>query len=283
MLQNLVDVSVLYRRVALPFSLAFVLFFAIAPIAFASTHDQTVSLVGPKKTYLALGDSLAFGYQPDLDFRHGYADDFYQELRGHGVTSMVNLGCPGETSATMIQGNCPLPLLRKYPYIGSQLNAALLYLNTHRGQVSPVTFNIGSNDLIPAINPKTCEINVDEFNAILPVLDENLTQVILPQLRNALMVDGKVTGDLVMMNYYDPFQNQCPQTVPFIQQINQHLVNDAQGYGVVVNSFEAFGGSVTPNTNICTYTWMCSPFKDIHATDLGYSAIATMFEKTTGY
>jgi len=283
MLQNLVDVSLLYRRIALPFILALVLLFTIGPLALANTRDAAASLVGPKKNYLALGDSLAFGYQPDFDFRHGYTDDFYQDLRGHGVTAMANLACPGETSATMIQGKCPFPLLRKYPYIGSQLNAALLYLSLHRGQVSPVTLTIGANDLLPAINSKTCEINASEFDAALPLLDANLTQVILPQLHNALMVDGKVTGDLVMMNYYDPFQDRCPLTVPLIQEFNQHLLNDAQGYGIIVNSFDAFGGAALPNTNICAYTWICSTFNDVHATSLGYSTIASTFEKTTGY
>jgi hypothetical protein len=37
-------------------------------LAFLPDHAQASgSLVGPKTRYLALGDSLAFGYQPDLD------------------------------------------------------------------------------------------------------------------------------------------------------------------------------------------------------------------------
>ena len=36
----------------------------------ASSHSNTPSLVGPKARYLALGDSLAFGYQPDLNYIH---------------------------------------------------------------------------------------------------------------------------------------------------------------------------------------------------------------------
>ena len=47
--------------------------------------------------------------------------------------------------------------------------------------------------------------------------------------------------------------------------------------------FTAFGGPATPNPTICSYTWMCSFFHDIHATDRGYAVIAGAFEATTGY
>ena len=98
-----------------------------------------------------------------------------------------------------------------------------------------------------------------------------------------MTVNGKVTGDLVMMNYYDPYQNICPNSVSYVQTINQHLANDVSGYGTIVNVFKSFGGATTPNPNICNYTWMCSVFKDIHAKDAGYSVMATAFEQAAGY
>src|SRR5216684_5678462 len=64
-------------------------------------------LVGPKQHYLALGDSLAFGFQPNGDFTHGYVPDFFQQdLQKDGVKDFLNLGCPGETSTTFITGGC---------------------------------------------------------------------------------------------------------------------------------------------------------------------------------
>jgi hypothetical protein len=86
-----------------------------------------------------------------------------------------------------------------------------------------------------------------------------------------------------MMNYYDPYQNICPQDVPYIQTFNQHLANDANGFGIIVDVFAAFGGASIPNVHICSYTWMCSIFHDIHATSTGYSVIANTFEQGTGY
>jgi hypothetical protein len=150
------------------------------------------------------------------------------------------------------------------------------------GQVSPVTLDIGANDLLPDFNAKTCSVS-SSFNTDLQMVDNNLANTILPQLKAALTVKGQVTGDLVMMNYYDPYQNICPQDVPYIQTINQHLANDVNGFGTIVDVFSAFGGANTPNKHICSYTWMCSIFHDIHATTTGYKVIASTFEQGTGY
>ncbi len=270
-----------FHRFLTPLFLACSLLLLVVPSVLAS--PRVSSLVGPKKYYLALGDSLAFGYQPDFSFSHGYVDDFYKNLQGKGVKSLANLGCPDETSATFINGGCPYPFLRKFPYAGAQLNAALTYLALFRGQVSPVTLDIGATDIEQDINRSTCTIDVAKFDADLATLDNNLQQTILPQLHAALVMNGKLTGDLVVMNSYDPFQNLCPHTVSYAQKLNRHLAADVSGFGTIVDVFGAFGGATTPNAHICSYTWMCSGFKDVHSTNTGYSVIASAFENTVGY
>ncbi len=272
--------SYLLRMVA-PIVLVLSLFFCFTPSAFAAQS----SLIGPKAIYLALGDSLAFGFQPDLDYTHGYTDYFYSNLKSHGTSTYANMSCPGETTVTMINGSCPVPFLRKYPYIGSQLQAAVDYLHRHAGQVSPVTLDIGANDVDGDINYSTCVISSKEVTD-LQTMDNNLTQVILPQLAAAMTVNGQRTGDLLVMNYYDPFQNHCPNSVPFAQILNQHLAADASGYATMVDVFDAFGGATVPNPNLCTYTWICSYYPTslaIHATTTGYQVIANAFEQTAGY
>jgi lysophospholipase L1-like esterase len=248
-----------------------------------AARRPALSIVGPSQRYLAIGDSLAFGYQPDLNYDDGYSNDLYSNLQGHGVSAYANMGCPGETSVTMINGGCPYAFLRKYPYVGAQLNAALAYLSYYAGHVSPVTLDIGANDLAPDINTTTCVVNTTKYASDLAILDANLTQVILPKLHNALMVNGRLTGDLLVMNYYDAYQNSCPNTVSYTQQINQHIANDIAGYATLVDVFDPFGGTTTPNPNLCTYTWICSVFHDIHATDKGYSVVASAFESSAGY
>lgn len=272
-----------YRRIAKSILLIATLLFSVVFVALSSSTASAAALVGPKTHYLVLGDSLAFGFQPDLDFDDGYANDFASNLAGHGVKKTANLACPGETTVTMLNGKCPFPLLRKFPYLGSQLNAALAYLAANRGQVSPVTLDIGANDVLSGINTKTCTFDAAAFNTHLATVDANLTQTILPKLHQALVVNGQLTGDLVMMNYYDPLQNVCPNTVSLVQLVNQHLANDVRGFGIIVDVFDAFGGTATPNPNICSFTWMCSIFHDIHAKDQGYSVIASAFERGTGY
>jgi lysophospholipase L1-like esterase len=216
---------------------------------------------------------LAFGFQPDKDFTHGYVNDLFQILQREGTKDFTNLGCPGETSTTFIHGGiCS----------SSQLTAAVAFLQKNAGKVSPVTLDIGANDVLTKDNfdLSTCTVNESGFNAALAGLDTNLTGTILPELLSALTVKGRATGSIVMMNYYDPFQNACPKTMSYIQTFNQHLANDVSGFGTIVDVFGAFGGATTPNPNICTYTWMCTPpplGPDIHPTDQGYSIVANTF------
>jgi len=42
-----------------------------------ATNGQPFKLIGPKQHYLALGDSLAFGYQPNQDYSHGYVPGLF--------------------------------------------------------------------------------------------------------------------------------------------------------------------------------------------------------------
>jgi lysophospholipase L1-like esterase len=240
--------------------------------------------VGPKQYYLGLGDSLAFGYQPNLDWSHGYVQQWYNsDLKSRGE-SLTDYGCNGETSNTFIHGGCPYAYALHNYYLGPQLSAAVNFITSHRGKVSPVSLDMGANDLLPDINTSTCTVS-SSWSSDLANLDANMTGTILPQLTAALKnASGQLTGDLVIMNYYDPFQNLCPTSGTYIAQLNQHLAADAAQFNVpIVDVFTAFGGPSTPNPNICTYTWICSSYHDIHATSTGYGVIANTFKSGIGY
>jgi hypothetical protein len=145
---------------------------------------------------------------------------------------VTDYGCPGETSATFISGGCPFA-----PPGFVQLAAAVAFLQAHAGKVSPVTLDIGANDVLGDIDPTTCTVNTSQFNSDLAALDANLTGTILPALRAALTVNGRVTGSIVMMNYYDPYQNVCPNTVPFVQALDEHLARSgALGYRTQISA-----------------------------------------------
>src|SRR5438309_5288209 len=121
----------------------------------------------PSATYLALGDSVTFGYLestvvPTPNYRNqayfrGYPEHLAKELHA----KVVNPSCPGETSASLInaraQSNgCENSLGSKigyrtlYPlhvkYRGSQLAYAISYLRKHHN-VRLVSLMIGANDL----------------------------------------------------------------------------------------------------------------------------------------
>jgi lysophospholipase L1-like esterase len=265
-----------YRRIIVPITLAILLLFAFAPAALAASSAQPNWPTGLKQHYLALGDSLAFGFQPNGDFTHGYVDDLFQIIQSEGVIDKTNLGCPSESSSTFITGG-----ICSYSPFSSQLAAAVAFLQANAGKVSPITLDIGANDVLPDLASSTCTVNKTKFDADLATLNTNLTGTILPDLKAALTIKGRITGDLVLMNYYDPFQNFCPNTVHFAQRLNAALATDTKAFGFfIVNVFGAFGGATTPNPTLCNDTWICTaspPGPDIHPNILGYSVIANTF------
>jgi lysophospholipase L1-like esterase len=164
--------------------------FALSAL-FASTASAKGAPV--KERYLALGDSLAFGYSqqlfneneklgvPATAFEHGYANFYMNKLKWklNGI-ELVNNGCPGETSGGLI-GTGPvgvglskggaepetpceyhnvskLPLHHEYGGTKSQLESAIEVIAKAAGEGKPVTtvsLNIGANDELHAV--KKCE------------------------------------------------------------------------------------------------------------------------------
>ncbi len=245
---------------------------------------SAATFVGPKQYYLALGDSITYGAQPNGDNSHGFADDFFQYLQARGTTTLVNYACVHETTATFMNGGCPEASSVKSSYgsATSQLAAALAFIQAHPGQVSPVTIEIGAADVDKDINESKCT-----FNTINGLLDGNAAITnfgnILNQLKSAL--NG--TGDLIALNYFDPYQNACPQLASNAVTFNSNLASTAQKAGVpIVDVYAAFGGSTTPNPTLCTYSWTytCGTNPtDILPNSQGYSAIASAAEALVNY
>ncbi len=220
-------------------------------------------LAGPRAIYLALGDSLAFGYQPNLDLSHGYADLLFPWLQPFGTRQVVNLACPGETTATMLAGGCRAPFLRKTRYTGSQLEQAQAVIRANRGRVSPVTLTIGANDVLTDLGPG-CTEHVAAFTAHLDQMEANLDQIVRALVE---ALDGE--GDLFVTTYYNPFEQACPDTEQHLQELNDRIAAVARRHGAhVVPVADAFAGRA------CDLTWMCSRYRDIHATTAGYQVIA---------
>ena len=147
--------------------------------------------------YLALGDSVAAGFQPNTGLTTGYVGrvwrHFRTEIPGLGLR---NLACPGETTASMITGK-----RSKCHYgAGSQLDAAVSFLGAHAGAIAFITIDIGANDLI-----------VQCLNGRTGLWGRACAKDERPRVRTRLanVLDALATAapgvPIVGMTYYDPF------------------------------------------------------------------------------
>lgn len=243
--------------------------------------------------YLALGDSLAQGVQPvgpggtDVATNQGYVDTLYTSLRpGRPGLRLVKLGCSGETTTTMIKGG-----ICSYR-AGSQLAAATTFLRAHRGRVRLVTIDIGAN------NVDGC-FSASGINRACLQRGFTTTATQLPVIMRALRVAAGPSTRIVAMNYYDPFlaawllggrgQQLARESVPLTDAFNS-VISAAQRVERVpvadvagafhTSSFRPTATGLPRNvTTVCQWTWMCTvpPGPDIHATRVGYAAIAAAF------
>jgi len=254
--------------------------------------------------YLALGDSLAWGYQPDktgagTKSGHGYADDLAAYLRSQNNRQLryVNLSCPGENTGTMVNGPCPDLAASGQKYT-AQLAAAVTFLKAHPHSRTLVTLDIGANNVDGCLSAGGISEACVEQGLAAAGTD---VPTILAQLKAAAGKHVTIVG----MNYYDPFlaewltgaagQTLAQESVGLSTAFNGILDSAYAAYGVqVADVADAFKtsdftdtaklGGVTVPVNvadICTWTWMCAPAPvgpNIHANDTGYAVIARAFE-----
>jgi lysophospholipase L1-like esterase len=250
----------------------------------------------PASYYLALGDSLAQGVQPNavgvsVTTPDGYPDLVYAALRpSRPGLKLVKLGCPGETTVSMINGG-----ICRYQG-GSQLAAAVAFLQAHRGRVLLVTLDIGAND------PEECggEVGLTQLAKCavedIPAAVSHLG-TITARLKAAAGPGVRIVG----MNYYLPalaeWRSGLPgHVVAWTAEKLAAAYNNALGRvyassGIrVANVFGAFetadftrpAGSDVPRNvaRLCQWTWQCAApprGPNQHANQAGYQVIARTF------
>lgn len=239
--------------------------------------------------YLSLGDSLAFGYQPNLvgqgdtnpaDYR-SYAE-YYTAITPR--LRLVNYGCPGESTATFLRGGCPWleasppgPLHNSYGTAPSQMAAAQAFLAAHRGQVSLVSLDVGNNDLLALV--ATCERDPSTLPTCLqtglPAVVTTMSMNISAILRTVHQLAPGAR--IVLFNLYNPLALQLPTSDALIAVVNTALAGVAAANGAqVADAFGAINiraGSPVEGPSICLLTWECSSYRNIHPTTLGYVAL----------
>jgi lysophospholipase L1-like esterase len=249
----------------------------------------------PQASYLALGDSLAFGYsqakfekllpnENPAEYNTGYVDDFARLLKlGDPKLQVINDGCPGETTESFIKGPCEYQLAYPlhHPYVdgptSSQLSDALAYLQANPN-TNPITLDIGANDALGVIE-HTCEKKVEcvikEAPALFAHIATNLA-LILTDLRGA---DPHAT--IIVLGLYNPFGEKLPGGNALTAQLNEVIGKVAAAVGArFADPLPVFNppGKLEEPT-ICLLTNMCNTPEDIHPTDLGYGVLAGLIAK----
>jgi lysophospholipase L1-like esterase len=253
----------------------------------------------PARYYLALGDSLARGVQPNgsgisQPTADGYPDQLYAMLRpGQPGLRLVKLGCPGETTGTMIHGG-----LCRYPG-GSQLTAAVRFLRAHRGRVALITLDIGANDPAACLTQTTVAGLAGCVAKFIPDATRNLATIV------TRLHQASPRARIVAMNYYLPALAQwrhgllgrlfARASELVTDGYNTLLARVYQAYGIrVANVFSAFhSADFSPQVSvpgygllprnvaaICRWTWECAApprGPNEHANQAGYQVIARAF------
>ncbi|PZS12617.1 MAG: SGNH/GDSL hydrolase family protein [Pseudonocardiales bacterium] len=235
--------------VALGLGASVALVAAIAPAAVAERPTHAGS------GYLALGDSVAFGYRPpevtaptaylNANNFGGYAED----LAGFDSLTLANASCPGETSGSLITSGAqsngcenslgsPAGYRTRFPlhvdYSGTQLAYAVGYLRAHpRTQL--VTVSIGANDLFVCQQTTADHCTGADFAAALARISANVTT-----LFSALRHQAHYHHTLILVAYY-ALSYSDPVQVAGTQALNNALAGATRQFGgVVADGFTAF-------------------------------------------
>jgi len=244
--------------------------------------------------YISLGDSLASGYQPDVDkdTAIAYTDQLYAQLKRHDPElKHIRLGCTGETTKSLINGGpC------HYPNAKSQLDAALKAMALHHGKVAYVTLSVGANDIQACVSP-TGTLDGACLNRVSGTMGRNLAQI-----TGALRKAGTKNTQFVGSTYYNPFlatwllgsagQKAAKDSAPLIKAGNAGIaqVFGSTGFKVadVAGAYSSDDfttqvnvpgtGEVPANVaKICQLTWACTPKADPHPNAAGHKVIAGAF------
>jgi lysophospholipase L1-like esterase len=175
--------------------------------------------VAPGSRYLALGDSVVFGYQepqviPAPNYHNAASFIGYPEQVGAALhLKVANAACPGETSASLISAKAqsngcentaagePVAYRRHLPlhvrYKKSQLAYAVSYLRAHP-DTRLVSLMIGANDLF--LCQKTAAdgcSSPSDLHALFAKVARNIRTIL-----SAIRHQANYRGQLAIVDYY---------------------------------------------------------------------------------
>jgi lysophospholipase L1-like esterase len=237
----------------------------------------------PAPAYLALGDSVAFGFDPLVDTRR--TDQFagYPEvLAARRAVPVANASCPGEASGGFISPTGADNHCREnkaaYPlhvaYDGTQLDFALAYLADHPG-TELVTIDLGGNDVSRLNDVCGGEVGclLEGFGPMLLDYSENL-DTIFTAIREVY------DGPLVALAIYNPKPDDA--TYQFgLERLNSALAARTHEHGGLLADGHAAFATATEGGDPCA-AGLLIPMPDgtcdIHPSPLGDQVLADAIE-----
>ena len=238
---------------------------ALIPALPASGSAKPASTVkaasGGYSNYLALGDSVAFGYVPPqakpapnyMDQRSfvGYPEDLAQALK----LKVANASCPGETTASMLNvkalsngcENAPgssIGYRSVYPlhvnYSGSQEQFAINYLEHHTTKL--VTIDIGANDYFLCVETtKDGCTSGKEIGNLIKEIETNLAKIY-----TGIRDTAHYTGPIVLVSYYS--LNYADTAASGLDEALDSVLSGVTKKfgGITANGFQAFHLATRP-------------------------------------
>jgi lysophospholipase L1-like esterase len=267
---------------------------AAVAITVSPAVGQVEQFNPPKQYYLALGDSISYGFQrskfdaglPPSAFDTGYVDVFAARLRQirPGLT-VVNYGCPGESTRTFTTTRCAtLPIEQLHDaYAGPQLEAAVTFLRAHPGQVSPITLTLWSNDVrIFVFEECQGDLACVQSGAFAFIGDfsSRLARIL------AALRDEAPDAEIIITGSWDTFVDLLEFADPLFQLLNASMAQDAAAERVrFADPFPIFnpqGDLAREIQTICTLTLLCTE-NDSHPSDAGYRALGDLVFDVSDY
>jgi lysophospholipase L1-like esterase len=161
-------------------------------------------------TYLALGDSVAYGFDPTIANPTPEKFVGYPEIVAEVKSKRLkNAACPGQSSKSFLAGGFDVGCEEfrqavglHVPYTGTQVNFAVSELLSNK-KIDLVSVSIGGNDLsllqAQCAGPTFALCVEAGLSAVLYQYGQNLTQILI-----SLRSQGKYNGKLVLVKYYSP-------------------------------------------------------------------------------
>lgn len=254
---------------------------------------------GPPQTYLAVGDSLAYGF---MDFTAtpvgtagfpGYAQPYaaYLSTQAGAPVNLIDLGIVGETTDTLLNNTTGNNSLNSnYAAAQSQFELLSQDLNSN---VSHVTVQIGANDILGLATSNAFEAAVLSGDTGTEQTLLNNTLVHIASNYNTLLnqISALAPGaDVQVLGYYNPYAALPPidstniylraVSNPLEQGLNTVIAQEATAHGdQFVDLATPFAGH--EDTLVLTNELLPTGFGVIpndHPTAAGYAVIAQQLE-----